>query len=264
MPVKVGRVAASENLKETIGQVVDQVGGLGVFVRAGDRVLIKPNFNTADPFPASSDFGFLAAVVDLCHEQGAAEVAIGESSTYFLNTSEVMREWGIDRLRASRPWLNVINFDDGKWVKRQVTDGKFLKHASLPEALDQYERLILVPCLKTHKWAAYTGALKLAVGLMKPSERMALHARHIQEKIAELNSLFKPDLVIMDGRSCFINYGPSSGPVRKPNVVMASTGRVAIDREGIGIIAEYPESSLAGHQPEDITQVQRAIELGID
>lgn len=264
MSVKVSRVAASENLKESISQAIDQVGGLGIFVRAGDRVLIKPNFNTADPFPASSDPDFLAAMVDLCHEQGAAEVTIGESSTYFLNTSEVMREWGIARLTSGRPWLNVINFDDGKWIKRPVSDSRFLKHASLPEALDQYERLIMVPCLKTHKWADYTGALKLAVGLMKPSERMPLHARHIQGKIAELNSLFKPDLVVMDGRSCFINYGPSTGPVRKPNVILASTGRVAIDREGIRIISEYPESSLAGRQPEDLVQVQRAIELGIE
>ena len=47
---------------------------------------------------------------------------------------------------------------------------------------------------------------------MKSRERVGLHLRNIQEKIAELNKVIKADLAIMDARKCFIQpVGPSRG-----------------------------------------------------
>jgi uncharacterized protein (DUF362 family) len=112
--------------------------------------------------------------------------------------------------------------------------------------------------------AQYTGALKLSVGIMKPIERLGLHARNLQEKVAELNTLIKPDLIIMDARKCFITGGPGTGDVREPNLILASTSRVALDIEGIRIIQSYEGNSLAGIVPEELTQIKRAIELGVE
>jgi len=258
------RTEAADDIKETVRQTVDGLGGFGRFIGEGERVLVKPNFNTCDPFPASSEFGFVAAVVDLCHESGAGEVILGESSTHFLETRRVMEGWGIDRLTSIRPWLQVVNFDEGRWVRREVPQGRYLKHLSVPEVLDRVDRLLLLPCLKTHKYAAYTGALKLSVGLMKPRQRLALHVRRIQEKIAEMNTVIRSDLVIMDARRCFINEGPSSGEVREPGLVLASRSRTAIDLEGVAIIQGFEGNSLSGREPRELLQLARALELGLD
>ncbi|OGD26941.1 MAG: hypothetical protein A2Y56_07725 [Candidatus Aminicenantes bacterium RBG_13_63_10] len=46
----------------------------------GKRVFIKPNFNTADPFPAGTHNGTLTALVQEIKSRGAADIALGERS----------------------------------------------------------------------------------------------------------------------------------------------------------------------------------------
>jgi hypothetical protein len=51
-------VKAEEDLKKSVKKVVDLTGGFKKFIKPADVVLLKPNFNTADPFPASSSTFF--------------------------------------------------------------------------------------------------------------------------------------------------------------------------------------------------------------
>jgi uncharacterized protein (DUF362 family) len=264
MPNQVVQVKARADLKSSITEAVDALGGFSCFIKRGDKVLVKPNFNTADPFPASSDREFVGAFVDLCHQAGAGEVIVGESCTYFLKTKDVMKKWGCHELQAGRPWLKMVNFDEGKWISRPVPQGKYLRAVSMPEILGHADKVFILPCLKTHKYAQYTGAMKLAVGLMKPSERLPMHFRHVQEKIAEINLVYKPDLAVMDARKCFVTGGPMNGELREPGLILASTDRLAMDIEGIRIIQSYSGSDLEGLAPEGLPQIKRATEIGID
>jgi uncharacterized protein (DUF362 family) len=258
------KIKANNDLRESIESALEPLGGIGRFLARGEKVLVKPNFNTADPFPGSSDRDFVGAFVDLCHDAGAGEVIVGDSCTYFLKTKRVMEKWGCHELQVGRPWLKLANFDDGQWISRALPQGKFLKSVSVPELLGQVDKVFILPCLKTHKLAQYTGALKLAVGLMKPSERLPLHFRHLQEKIAELNLAYKPNLVVMDARKCFITGGPMSGELREPGLILAGTNRVAMDIEGVKIIQSFEGNALKGVTPKELPQIKRAIEIGID
>jgi len=91
-----------------------------------------------------------------------------------------------------------------------------------------------------------------------------MHASHLQEKIAEINAAYKPDLIVMDARKCFITGGPMTGTLREPGLIMASTDRIAIDLDGVKIIQSYEGNDLVGIKPEDLPQIKRALELGID
>jgi uncharacterized protein (DUF362 family) len=264
MNSKVVKHEVGENLKASIRDTVDMLGGFGAFIKEGETALVKPNLNTIDPPPASTDPRFLELFVDLLHENGASKVTIGESSTFYGNTEWNLEHAGITGMVEGRPWLDVVSFDEDKWIKRKVEGGKHLKNVSVPKVLDDYDRLFFVCCLKTHCHARFTGALKLTVGLMKGQQRMGLHFRNIEPKVAELASMFSPDLTIMDGRKCFITRGPSEGEVREPNLILAATDRVAMDIEGIRIIQGYEGNDLAGITPEELPQIARAIEMGID
>jgi len=55
---KVSKIKFEENLKKTVLKAVDKIGGFKNFIKAGDVVLLKPNFNSADPYPASTDIPF--------------------------------------------------------------------------------------------------------------------------------------------------------------------------------------------------------------
>lgn len=257
------KIAARNDLKETIAEAVELLGGMTSFVKPGEVVLVKPNFNTADPFPASSDVAFIRAVVELVYEAGAKLVIVGDSSTMTLNTRKVFEQTGVFALEEMPSPPRIMAFEDRSWVKKEIPGGRFLKCARVTELLDRVDRIVLLPCCKTHFLAQFTGALKLAVGLLKPLQRIALHAKNLQEKIAELNLLYKPGLVIMDARKCFITGGPAKGEMREPGVVLASTDRVAIDLEAIKLIQGYPGNALSGITPEKLPQVRRAMELGI-
>lgn len=256
----VSKVSGTANVKESILKAVDFIGGFNKTIEKGDDVLLKPNFNTADPPPASSDPEFVKAVIELLFEHGAGKVVVGESSMFSLHTRNVFKETGM-LSKAEEAGAELVFFDEGRWVK-VPTGGKYLKTVSLPETALNATKLVYVCCMKVHKFAKFTLSLKLAVGFMKPSERMLLHMRHLEEKIADLNLVVRPSLIIMDGRKCFINGGPACGELREPNVVLASGDRVAIDVEALKIIEGYEGASLK-EDPWSYTQIRRAAELGL-
>jgi uncharacterized protein (DUF362 family) len=231
----------------------------------GDVVLLKPNYNTANPFPASTDFEFLRVMIELVYAAGAKIVLIGDSSTMALNTKKTMKKAGVFELEKLAQPASVFSFDERKWIKKEIPSGKYLKSVLVPEILDKIDKLVLVPCLKTHCLAQFTGALKISVGFMKPSQRVLLHLRHLQEKIAELNKIIHPDLIVMDARKCFVTKGPNEGRLEEPRLVLASTSRVALDIEGVKIIQGFKGNDLRKlKDPKDLPQIKRAIEVGID
>jgi uncharacterized protein (DUF362 family) len=249
-----------KSLKPDILKAVGLIGGFGKTFEKGDEILVKPNFNTGDPPPASSDPDFVKAVIELLYEHGASKVTVGESSMMSLSTRKTFTETDMLR-KVEEAGAEVVFFDEGKWVKVS-TVGKYLKHVSLPAAALKAKKLIHVCCMKTHKWAKFTFSLKLAVGFMKPSERMQLHMRHLEEKIADLNLVVHPDLVIMDGRKCFVNGGPACGEIREPNLILASGDRVAVDVEAVKTIKSFEGNSLA-EDPWSYAQICRAVEQKI-
>lgn len=260
---KVGKAKVNQDLKTTILSAVDFIGGFNNFIDKNDVVFLKPNFNTADPFPASTDLEFLKTVVEIIYEGGAKLVMIGESSTMTLNSRKVIEKTGVFELQKIKKPPRIYVFEEDEWEKVSIPHAKYLKSVTIPTIQKRADKMIFLPCLKTHSYAQFTGALKLAVGFMKPAQRVSLHMGKLQEKIAELSSLFKPDLVIMDARKCFINRGPSEGDIKKPNLVLASTDRVAIDVKGIKIIQNYRGNSLKELEPQDLPQVKLAMELGL-
>ena len=260
---KVAKVRVENNLKEAILKAVNLIGGFEKFVKKGETVLLKPNFNTADPFPASSDFEFIKTVAELIYDCGAKIVMIGESSTMSLNTRKVMEKLGVFELEKMEKPTRIYVFEERGWIKKEIPDPRYFKKVTVSEFLERADKIIFLPCLKTHSLAKFTGSLKLAMGFMKPIERIHFHLRHLQEKIAELNKIIKVDLILMDARKCFINKGPDRGEIREPNLILASEDRIAIDVEGIKIIQEFRGNSLKDINPWLLPQIRKAIEFNL-
>lgn len=258
--VLLSKVAITGNLKENVLQTVNLIGGFEKVVAKGDKVLVKPNYNSADASPASSDPEFLRVLVELLFAHGAGKVIVGESSWQLASTRKVMEKTGtLAKLKDSG--AEIVFFDEGGWVKVDV-GGKYLKTVSLSERALKVDKVVYSCCMKTHFRAEFSLSLKLAFGFTKPSERMAFHLRHLKEKLVDLNMVVRPSLIIMDGRKCFIKGGPFSGEVREPNVILASGDRVAMDVEAIKIIESFDGSSLR-EDPWSYTQIRHAVELGL-
>jgi uncharacterized protein (DUF362 family) len=265
----VSKLISTGDLKESIHHAVSLVGGIEKLVEKGDTILLKPNYNTAHPFPGSSDPGFIKAVIELLYEAGAGRVIVGERSAY-LDTWKVLQEAGIvEAAKEAGAEVRVFGrngwrvlFDRKAWRRVKVQGGQYLGKVSLAKDVFEINKIVYVPLIKTHHAADFAGAIKLSMGLVKPFfDQLTFHARHLREKLAELMLVVKPDLIIMDARKVFIRGGPAKGEERTPNLILASGNQVAIDVEGVKILQSYPGNSLKCNV-WSLVQIKHAIELG--
>ena len=257
----VSKVLAETDLKTSIQRAVDLIGGLDKVITSGDKVTIKPNLNTADPYPASSDPAFIKALGEVILEAGASKIEIIESSTMRVSTRGVAEKVGLDVV-ADELDADLVFLDEHDWVKVKFPRGKYLKGGSIGKPLLDIEKLVLAPCLKTHFLAGFTGSMKLFVGWIKYTQRIRMHARNLHPKIADLASYFNPDLIVMDARTCFVTGGPSSGTCSTPGVILASGDMVSIDVEGVKIIQCCNANNKLDMDVWDIPQIKRAVEIG--
>lgn len=255
----VSKVSVTGDLKADITRAVKLIGGFEKILSGSETVLLKPNYNTADPYPGSSDPKFVGAVVELLREHGAGQVVIGESTAY-LRHRKVLEEAGLMSV-AHELDVPVIVYDEDGWERVRV-GGHYLKRVKIARALRRFERLIYVCCPKTHHAAKFTGSLKLGMGLIGQLDRFWMHMRYLQEKIAEMNLAFAPDLILADMRRTFIKGGPAKGELREPRLILASGDRIALDVEAIKIIQTYSGHTLLG-DPWKLPQVAHATTLGI-
>jgi uncharacterized protein (DUF362 family) len=256
---------SNDSLANVIEKALQSLGGLNKFISEGDRVLLKPNFNTGDPFPASTDPDFLLTVVKMVLKF-TPNVSIIESSMIRLKTENVIKDIMGDSLEK----LEVPLITEQDYIYESIDlksrGAKYLKKIKLPkQIIDPDKKIILLPCLKTHFVAHYTGALKIAVGFMTKKQRIQLHlSRSVPEKVAELNLGYKPDLIIMDARKIFVTKGPTNGQIESPQKILVGTNRTEIDIEGVKLIQSYEaENKLQNIEPREVRAIRRALDLKI-
>ncbi len=258
----VGKAGDSGDLKESIKRAVDLIGGFERSINQDDVVTIKPNLNTADPYPASSDPAFIKALGELLLEHGASRLRIIESSTLRLKAREVAEKTGLAQV-AVELGADLIFLDEHDWVRVDFPKGRYLKSGSIGRPLLDIQKLVLAPCLKTHFLADFTGSMKLFVGWIRHRERIRMHARKLREKIPELASYFSPDLIVMDARTCFIEGGPATGTCSSPGVILASGDMVSIDVEGVRTIQCCNGDNRLSGDAWDVPQIRHAAEIAL-
>jgi uncharacterized protein (DUF362 family) len=234
---------------------------------AGKRVVLKPNFNTADDAPGSTHNDTLSQLVTELHARDARDVALGESSGP-PQTRGVMERKGIfDLARDYR--FDVVNFDempDADWVPFPAAGTHWPEGFHLPRPVVDAEYLVSTCCLKTHGFGGvFTMSLKLSVGLTpKPIRRTMHRSPDMRRMIAELNAAYRPRLIVLDGVTAFTDGGPSQGELKAGNVMIAGDDRVAVDAVGLAVLKELgANQAIMGRRIFEQEQIARAAELGL-
>ena len=261
-------LAKTDDRKRGVKTAVDS---LGINPVKGKSVLIKPNFNTADPAPGSTHNDTLIALVDQIWAMGARSIALGERS--YPPTQTVMEEKGILPFLADRE-VSVIDFDtleDKDWVAFTPKDSHWPNGYRVARPILDAECLISAGCVKTHQFGGvFTMSLKLHVGVV-PTFRHGydymeiLHGSpHQQKMIAEINKPFSPDLVLLDGVDAFVDGGPALGKRVAGHVMLASTNRLAIDAVGVAALKVLGSNDAIMNQKIfQQEQIARSVELGL-
>ena len=265
-------VISNRDLHATVKAAVDAIGGVRRALLPQDRVLLKANFNSDDPYPASTDLGFLTAVVELLRGEGITNLTLGERSGWpWMPTNKVLKAMGVLDA-AKRLDLPVIDFDAGPWMEVRLGErANRWKAVAYHQSLKNFDKIVYLPCMKHHFLATFTMSLKLSVGLTHPVEMQYMHADFDEGKVdepmylkmIELSLPVGPDLIIMDGRKSFVTGGPDNGEVVEPNIILASGDRIAIDVEGVKILQSYPRENLIQAPVWEMPIIRRAIELDL-
>jgi len=261
----------TSNRAEGVRAAIDLLGDNAV---DGKRVFLKPNFNSADPAPGSTHLDVLRALVLKLKDMGAVAISMGDRSGMG-NTRDVMKSIGVFEL-ADELGFDTVVFDElgaDDWVMIQPSNSNWKSGFPFARHCLEAEALIQTCCLKTHQYGGhFTMSLKNSVGMVgkqipknKHNFMRELHtSRHQRAMIAEINTAYKPALIVLDGIEAFVSRGPAKGKRVTPEVVLAGTDRIAIDAVGVALLRHFGnKTKVAKGSIFEQDQIARAVELGL-
>jgi uncharacterized protein (DUF362 family) len=241
----------------------------------GLDVLLKPNFNSSDPAPASTHPDTLRALIEALREMGAGAITIADRSGMG-NTRQVMERLGTFNL-AAELGCDTLVFDElGKpdeWVLVRTEGDHWRDGFPVPHRLLEAGAVVQTCCLKPHRFGGhFTLSLKNSVGMVGKhmgsggyNYMSELHNSIYQRlMIAEINAVYQPAMVLMDAVEAFIDNGPESGTRVWGEAILAGVDRVALDAAGLALLRMLGYAGVASSGPVFAQeQIARAVELGL-
>jgi uncharacterized protein (DUF362 family) len=255
--VDISVVKGTDYFQNTL-QAVEKLGGMGRFVPEGSRVAILANPQRNNP-GAYTKPEVVGAAIRMCKEAGAEEV-----SCLSWQPEQNWENTGIKAvIEKEEAHLIIVDLKDESLFRPvPVPKGIALKEASIMEKFFDYDVFIDLPVTKDHAGNKFTGTMKNLMGLNSPLNNRTFHKKgwktdidaitHLDQCIADLNTVISPDLCIVDATEFITTNGPfGPGELLKPQKVIAGTDRVAIDAYC---------STLWGLKGADIIHIRKAHE----
>lgn len=244
------------------------VAGFGMPELKGMTVLIKPNFNTADPAPGSTHNDTLRTMVELVKEKEPRKVTVGDRSGP-ADTTKVFRDKGVFAL-GEEMGFECLVFDKApkdKWMRVKPPGSHWRNGFLFAKPVLEANAVIGLCCLKTHQYGGhFTMSLKLTTGMVHGSNMTELHTSIINQRnmIAEMNVAYSPTLVVMDGVQAFYEGGPMTGKLWKAGLTFAGMDRVAMDAVGVACLKMHGTTKkIESRTAFEQDQIRRAVELGL-
>lgn len=246
-----------------VRQAIAAMGGMEKFVSKGADVIIKPNicvdFRTYQ-WAATTNPWVVGTLVTLCFEAGAGKVRVMDQ-TWKRNMTEAYNRSGIqEQVEAAGGEMEWMPLE--KFIPTAIPQGIELKEVGIYDEILKADVVINVPIAKHHENAKLTLGMKNLMGVI--SDRPALHDTEIStfgslfgQRLADVNSVIRPTLNIMDAVSIMMDGGPtgfSLQEVKKMDTIVVSRDIVALD--------SYT-ATLFNMQPEDLPYIVAAKAMGL-
>ena len=263
----IGIAGGKDKISVLVAKSIELAGGLG-FIKKGSTVLIKPNINTGDPHPASTNPEVVYEVINLVKKQNPYRILVGDRSSYWLDTINCMKKNKIYDAAVSAG-AEVYPFDDEEWIKVNPKEAQNWPNGyRIPKMLIDADHIISVPVLKTHSIANFSIAIKNWVGILYSKDRTeGLHPYGNNKtvfgsKLAELHLSRLPSFIITDCTRVFVDGGPSTGKAVDANMIYATNDIIANDVLGLAILKTLGTIDIIqDNSPWIQPQIKRAVEL---
>lgn len=239
------------------------------------RVVLKPNLveyhrgKVINTHP-----NVVAAAIELCRREGAAEVIVAEGPGHWRNVEYLVQASGLgDVLKHHKVPFVDLNHDE---PVQRVNLGRLtrLNHLYLSRTIVSADVVISMPKLKTHHWVGATLSLKNLFGTLPGIcygwPKNELHWRGIDQSIVDIAVTRTPHLAIVDGIIGMEGDGPLNGTPKPVGALIMGSDLLAVDAtccrlmglnpERIGYLLMGKQKKLGQLAPSAIQQVGEKIE----
>jgi len=233
-------------------KALEAMGGITRFVKKGQRVVLKPNmsFSRTPDFSATTHPLVVATVAQACMEAGAQQVLVLDHT---LQRAELCLERaGIREACKNISGAHVLALQERKFFGEiKIPQGKVLERVEVFKEILDGHVLINIPVAKSHSATGVSLGLKGLMGIIW--DRESFHSQfNINQAIADLATVIKPQLTILDATRALASGGPGGpGEVKKPNLIIAGIDPVAVDSYGVSIVPWYGQN-FKGRQVEHL------------
>jgi uncharacterized protein (DUF362 family) len=229
------------------------MGGMGVFVPKGARVLVKPNigWDVSPDRAANTNPQLVGRIVEHCLQAGAREVTVFDHTCD--TWARCYRNSGIERAVRDAGGKIVSGDSEGYYQRVAVPGGRRLTEAKVHELLLAADTFINVPVLKHHSSTTLTIGMKNMMGVVW--DRGYWHRNDLHQCIADFMTFRRPTLTVVDAYNVMMQHGPrgvSAGDLAAMKSLVVSTDPVAADAAA---------AMLFGAAPADIGYIRLAAEM---
>ncbi|SHI93078.1 Uncharacterized conserved protein, DUF362 family [Dethiosulfatibacter aminovorans DSM 17477] len=249
-----------DRIRGALLRTFDNIGGIDRFVQPGDRILLKTNLlmkKTPEEATTTNPV-FVQALADILMSKDAI-VVIGDSpGGPFMEgrMKNIYKSTGMEE--AAKRSGASLNFNLASYYT-EFDNAVLLNKVILTDMINDVDKIINLPKLKTHGFAVYTGAVKNLFGLIPGTIKAEYHVNmpdvnNFCNALIDICEHVKPVLHIMDGIVGMEGAGPSGGRPRKIGAILASENPYDLDKTACEII---------GLKVQDVPTLRKAAERGL-
>ena len=230
------------SLQASLEQLLEPMGGMGRFVKEGDRVLLKPNLLTAGK-PGRECITrpeIVQCVAQLVLEAGG--------KPFFGDSPAFGSARGVAKANGYLPMMEELNLPIVEFHgARYSTNNPEFTHLRLSKEAMEADVVINLPKVKSHTQLTMTLGVKNLFGCVPGKMKAWWHteagkdAHRFGKMLVETAKTINPDLTIIDGIIAHQGNGPSGGEPRHLGILSASTDVFAQDLALLHILNVDPE-----------------------
>lgn len=239
------------DIKKGLKNLMDNLGGLGRFVKKGQSVVIKPNLVSDHGLKDGvytggivTDIRLVKALVELLLPVAGKIVIAEGSSINRSETGKMFTLYGYDRLVDMDPQkISLVDLNTDELVEKTVPGEKRMSSRKIPLTLEKADVTINLPVLKNHFAATVSLSVKSLQGAVPPLEKYMSHFFGLWQSLVNIHHLVKPDLIIIDGLTGQEGFGPVSGTPKRMDLLIGGTNPVAVDAVAMRVMGLDPVMS---------------------
>ncbi len=233
-------IVRGKDPEKMLQAALERLGGIGRFVRPGERVLIKPNvgWDRQPEQAATTNPVLVGAAVRACLQAGAGEVWVTDATIN--DPYRCFHRSGIGP-ETEKAGGRVKITTESDFLLTDLK-GEILKVWPVSKFYHQVDRVINMPIVKHHSLSGCTIAMKNWYGVLG-GRRNRLH-QQIHTSIADLATAIRPTLTIVDAIRVLKRNGPTGGSlsdVSVENTILAGTDEVALDSYSVRFLELSPD-----------------------